>query len=315
MARESVIDSDIAGEKHSRDTDRVIGQLAEGQHGRVARRQLLALGIRGGAIDRRLERQRLRPTRHPGVYAVGHRVKSRKARWMEAVLAAGPGAYLSHRAAAALWGILRSNRIEISSPRALRSRNGIRFHRHRLQPDEITVLDGIAVTTVPRTLFDLAATETRHDLERAVHEADYLRLHDPLSLSDLITRYPGHRGNRSIRAIVKARESDRNVSREEFVDRFLTLMATVGLTKPEANVWMTVAGRRFEVDCVWREQKLMVELDGWAAHGTRRAYERDRARDRFLVRHGWRVIRITWDQLRDDPRGVAEDIAALLYSA
>ena len=90
MPPESVIDPDIAGKRHSRDTDRAIAELAESQHGRVARRQLLALGIRGGAIDRRLDRGRLRPTRHPGVYAVGHRVKSRKARWMEAVLAAGP---------------------------------------------------------------------------------------------------------------------------------------------------------------------------------------------------------------------------------
>lgn len=293
----------------------MIAELAEGQHGRVARRQLRALGIGKGAIDRRLQRRRLRPTRYRGVYAVGHRIRSRKATWMEAVLAAGPDACLSHRAAAAHWGILRSSRVEVTVPRTLNPRKDLRVHEAVLQPDEVTVLDGIPVTTVPRTLFDLAATESRHDLERAVHEADYLRLHDPLSLSDLITRYPGHRGNRSIRAIVKARESDRNVSREEFVDRFLTLMATVGLTKPEANVWMTVAGRRFEVDCVWRERKLMVELDGWAAHGTKRAYERDRARDRFLVRHGWRVIRITWDQLRDDPRGVAEDIAALLYSA
>ena len=234
---------------------------------------------------------------------------------MEAVLAAGPDACLSHRAAAAHWGILRSSRVEVTVPRTVRSRTGLRVHEAVLPPDEVTVLDRIPVTTVPRTLFDLAATESRHDLERAVHEADYLRLHDRLSLTDLLSRYPGRRGTRTIKHIVHARQSDRNVSREEFVDRFLTLIAMVGLAKPETNVWITVTGRRFEVDCVWREQKLMVELDGWAAHGTRRAYERDRARDRYLVRHGWRVIRITWDQLCDDPRGVAEDIAALLYSA
>lgn len=316
MPPETVIDHHIDEEGRSRETDRVIAELAEGQHGRVARRQLRALGIGRGAIDRRLERMRLRPTRYRGVYAVGHRIRSRKATWMEAVLAAGPDACLSHRAAGAHWGVLRSGRVEVTVPRTLRSRQGFRVHEAVLRPDEVTVLDGIPVTTVPRTLFDLAATETRHDLERAVHEADYLRLHDPLSLTDLLSRYPGRRGTRAIKAVVAARDRETNVSREEFVDRFLSLVAKTGLPDPDTNVWMTVAGKSHEVDCVWREHTLMVELDGWGAHGTRRAFQRDRARDRLLTREGWRVIRVTWDQLCDEPEAIAADLAALMsYSA
>lgn len=312
MPPETVIDHHIDGERRSRETDRVISELAERQHGRVARRQLLALGIGKGAIDRRVQRRRLRSAGHPGVYAVGHRVRSQEATWMEAVLAAGPDACLSHRAAAAHWGILRSSRVEVTVPRALRSRKGLRVHEAVLSPDEVTVHDGIPVTTVVRTLFDVASVLNRHGVERAAHEADYLRLYGALSLADLLSRYPGHRGNRTVRAIVQARQSDRNVSREEFMDRFLTLIARSGLSKPEHNVWLTVAGQRFEVDCVWREHKLMVELDGWAAHGTKQAYERDRARDRLLTREGWRVIRITWDQLRDEPHAIAADLERLL---
>ena len=113
------------------------------------------------------------------------------------------------------------------------------------------------MTTVPRTLFDLAATKTRRDLERAVHEADVLRLHDPLSLSDLLARYPGHRGTRTIKQIVRARRSDRNVSREEFVDRFLALVDEYGLVRPELNLWID----GHEVDAAWREQTKAIAAD------------------------------------------------------
>lgn len=295
--------------------DAAIAELAERQHGRVARWQLLALGMGPDAINRRIRQGRLRRTPARGVYAVGHRIRSRKATWMEAVLEAGPGAALSHRSAAAHWGFLRSSRVEITVPTGRRPRRGVVPHRAALPPDEVCVLDGIPVTTVARTLLDLAAELSRHDLERAIHEAEYLRLYDERALTALLERYPRRAGVPKLRAILAARTPDRHVSRRELEHRFLALVAEHGLPRPEVNVHLEVDGALVEVDCLWRKERLVVELDGWAAHGTRRAYERDRERDRRLVRAGWRVVRVTPTQLEEQPTALMDDCRALLAAA
>lgn len=297
----------VGGLVRPADIDLVIAELAERQHGRVALWQLHELGIGRGAVRRRVERERLRPVSR-GVYAVGHRIRSQKATWMEAVLGAGSDACLSHRGAGAGWRVRRSTLIEITTPRVLRHRRGITLHRAVLPRDEVTVVDGIPLTTVPRTIFDLAAILPKRDIERAMHEAEYLRLYDHLSLTDLLQRYPGRRGTRTLRAILYDRDSGTYVSHEEFLDLFLAVIEEAGLPRPETGAWID----GHEIDCVWREQRLMVELDGWAAHGTRRAYERDRARDRRFTRNGWRVIRVTWEALRDEPDVIAADVQALL---
>jgi len=293
----------------------VIAELAERQQGRVARWQLRELGIGPDAINRRIRAGRLRRTPARGVYAVGHRIASRKATWMEAVLEAGPGAVLSHRAAAAHWGFLRSGRVEVTVPRALRTRRGIVRHHAVLHPDEVTVLDGIPVTTVARTLLDVAAGLQRRDLERAIHEAEYLRLYDDRELAALIDRHPRRPGVPKLRAIRAERNAHRHVSRRELEHRFLALVAEQGLPRPEVNVHLELDGELIEVDCLWRKQRLIVELDGWAAHGTRRAYERDRERDRRLVRAGWRVVRVTPTQLERQAEALARDCRALLAQA
>ena len=154
--------------------DREIAVLASRQHGLVARRQLIALGLGRGAIADRLRRGVLHPVGYRGVYAVGHTALPRLGRLMGGVLAIGPGTVVSHRDAAALQGI-RANgrsRIEVTVPRAVRSRPGIEVHRSRLPPDEIALIEGIPVTTVPRTLLDMAGVVARRELERAIHEAE-----------------------------------------------------------------------------------------------------------------------------------------------
>ena len=184
------------GLEQTRALDERIAELADGQHGVVARRQLLALGVGEEAIEVRLRAGRLHRL-HRGVYAVGHRVLSREARWMAAVLFAGPDAVLSHRSAAALWGMPApsSRAIEVTTPRKSRSRGSIHRHFAVLPADEVTTERGIPVTTVPRTLFDLAATSSVDVVEHALRESEYLRLHDRLSLPDLLARYPGRRGS------------------------------------------------------------------------------------------------------------------------
>jgi Protein of unknown function (DUF559) len=313
MPAESALDTGIGGQLHSRGVDCAIGQLADRQHGVVARQQLSGMGIGNRAIDHRLLLGRLRRI-HRGVYAVGHRALRVEGSWMAAVLAGGPRAVLSHRSAAALWG-LRSRQeaaTEVTSPSHCRPRQALAFHRRRLPPDEITAEQGIPVTTVPRTLFDLASVLTPRQVERAITEAEVRRLYDAVSLHDLVERYRGCRGTGVIRAILSAQRIGAEVTRSELEERFLAFIEWYGLPRPEINVGLAVRGTWLQVDCLWRSSALIVELDGSAAHATANAFERDRARDRALAAAGWQTIRITWRHLHDEPEAVAADLRRLL---
>ncbi|MDQ4040728.1 MAG: DUF559 domain-containing protein [Actinomycetota bacterium] len=250
---------------------------------------------------------------HRGVYAVGHRAVSRDGRLLAAVLSVGPGAVLSHRSAAELWGIRRTSRerIEVTVPRALKARPGIEIHRNEVRPDEHTTRNGIPVTTVPRTLVDLAKVLSPRDLRRATEQAEVNRLADPLPLNAVVQRHGGRHGVKTLMALTSEGIEPR-MTRSELEQRFLSLIETSGLPKPETNAAIQIEGTWLEVDCLWREQRIVVELDGHAYHATREAFERDRERDRRLEANGYRVIRITWRQLRDDPGAVARDLAKLL---
>jgi hypothetical protein len=310
MSDEVDFDRDIGGKSQPR-ADEAIGRLAERQYGVVARGQLLALGLGPDAVNYRLRLGRLHPL-HRGVYAVGQRQLRREARWMAAVLAHGPGAVLSHRPGAAHWQILRDRGpCEVTVAKARRSRSGIRVHKARLPADEVTVHEGIPVTTVPRTLFDLAAVISQRELERAINEAEVLRLWDELSLDRLLDRYPGHKGNGAIRAALRGRRSGATATKSDLEEMFLTLTDGAGIPRPEINV--RIEG--FEVDAVWRDARLAIELDGRDTHGTAAAFERDRERDRILHVAGWRPVRITYRQLRDTPRAVVRDVRLLRASA
>lgn len=212
---------------------------------------------------------------------------------MAAVLAAGDGAVLSYRSAAFLWGIFRSRQyeIDVTTPFKRRPRAGLRLHHSHLPADEVTTRDGIPVTTVPRTLFDLAGIVSAGQLARAVAEAESRRLWDSLSLAGLLTRHPRRPGAAVIRAVI---DGDSGITRSDLEDLFVPLVRSARLPRPETNGWLLLGGSWIEADCIWRRQRLIVELDGGATHATRRAFETDRARDRALIAAGWRVIRITW---------------------
>ena len=287
--------------------DRAIGDLAEGQHGVVTRAQLLGLGLNRGSITHRIELGRLRRV-HRGVYTIGHRLLSRDGRWMAAVLACGRGAVLSHLSAAALWGIRQSDRTEVTANAAHRKRTGIIVHRSPLQRDERTTHRGIPTTTVPRTLLDLSAVVHPDDLRGALRQAEQLRLTDPLSLTDLVKRYPRRPGLAAIRALLEEASIGARIIRSELEERFQAFLLKAGLPLPRTN--QRVEG--YEVDCVWPDQRLVVELDGHATHSTTHAFEGDRARDRRLEAAGWHVIRITWRQLHEEPHLVEADLRRLL---
>jgi very-short-patch-repair endonuclease len=293
--------------------DRIV-ELADGQHGVVARRQLEAgLGMGRRGIEVRLRSGRLHRL-HPGVYTVGHRVLSREGRWMAAVLFCGSGAVLSHRSAAALWGIRppSSRAIEATTRAKSRSRAGIHRHFAVLPADEVTEHDGIPATTVPRTIFDLAAVQPVDVVENAFRQAEYLRLHDRLSLPQLLERYPGRKGSKAIRECLARRREAPGRARSWLEEQFLPFLRRHQLPPPHLNRWLEVGGKSIQVDCLWPEAKAVVELDGFAAHGTRVAFREDRARDRRLRVAGYGVTRIAPEQLEDEPEALAADLRALL---
>src|SRR4051794_39672713 len=173
--------------------DALIGVLAARQHGVIGHPQLVALGLSRESIQRRVRAGHLHRI-HQGVYAVGHKRLTQRGRWMAAILAGGEQAYLSHRSAAALWGLLPNRgEIHITTERTLRPRDKIRFHTQSLLFDEVTEHDGIPTTTVARTLLDLAATEP-DQLERAFNEAEFRRLWDATGVTDLPRRHPRRSG-------------------------------------------------------------------------------------------------------------------------
>jgi very-short-patch-repair endonuclease len=145
-----------------------------------------------------------------------------------------------------------------------------------------------------------------------MNEAEVLGLTDRISLHVLLARYPRRPGAPMLRAILGDAQRARGITRQELERRFAALLAKTDLPSPRRNAHVAVAGRFFEVDCLWRPQRLIVELDGGFVHKTWRRSEQDRERDRLLMTDGWRVVRITWRQLRDDASDVIADLRSLL---
>lgn len=311
---EPAVTRDIAGKPQVRAWDREIGGLARRQYGVVARVQLVGLGLSEDAIDDRLGMGRLHRL-HRGVYAVGHRVIPREGMWLAAVLASGPDAVLSHSSAADLWGVQRSaarKRVDVATPRSSRPTPRIRRRQSGLRADEVTVRRRIPVTTLARTIFDIAAETSVEGLEATIRQAEYLHRFRCDDLRSMLKRHPRRRGATTIKACLErlaCGPSGRRRSRLE--DRFAALLTDTDLPRPDLNVLLDLDDGKVEADCLWREQRLIVELDGGDTHGTRSAFESDRERDRRLHAAGWRAIRVTWRQL-DHPTALLEDLSKLL---
>jgi very-short-patch-repair endonuclease len=287
--------------------DQRIAVLATRQHGVVATRQLAALGLSQRAVSHRAAVGRLHRI-HRGVYAVGHPVLTVNGRRMAAVLAAGPGAVLSHASAAALWEIrpTSATRIDVTvgSAGGRGKRAGLHIHRTpTLQADEITERQGIRVTTPARTLLDLAAILPRRALERALDEAEIHELYDHASLDALARTHAGERGARCLQRALDE-DADPTLTDSELEELMLALCDDHRLERPKPQAW--VAGLR--VDFLFAASRLVVETDGYRYHRTRRAFERDRERDAILARAGYRTLRFTHRQLTRRPAEVAETI-------
>ena len=293
-------------------TDRLIGTLAARQWGVVSRGQLLEAGLTRKQIADRVRAGRLLRL-HPGVYAVGHARLRSEGHWLAAVLAVGPGAALSHRDAAGLHGLRPANhaRVDVTTTRQPRAIDGIAIHRTRvLEADDVTHIAGIPVTTVARTLVDLAGTVPRDHLAKAIKEAERQRTFDLRKVEAALARTRGRtgRGHQALKAAI-AEHAALGLSATDSIleDAFLRLVRSVRLPKPATQV--VIEG--FRIDAVWRAQRLAVELDGWQDHGTRRSFEADRERDAALTAAGWRVVRFTHRQVTHRPDLVARTLRRL----
>jgi very-short-patch-repair endonuclease len=285
-------------------------KLASRQEGVVADWQLLPFGITRATIDHWLRSGRLHLI-HRGVYAVGHPALSLNGRLWAAVLAYGPNAVLSHRDAAALWGVRQDNRrlIDVTVPgRTRHRRTGIDVHLVRnLDPRDVTKIDGIPVTTLARTFLDLGEVVPGNQVRRAINEADYLKLFDLKAVDDVLSRSNGRRGQKPLAAALIAAVPEER-TRSELEEAFLTFCEDRDIPRPKVNRQTNGS----EVDMTWPGHDLIVELDGYQAHSTRRAFESDRRRDAAQQLAEARPIRVTDNWLTTEPGDLEATLRRLL---
>jgi predicted transcriptional regulator of viral defense system len=292
-----------------------ISALAERQHWVLSLTQLQLAGLTADAVRQRAAKGRLHRV-HRGVYAVGRPELTAHGRWMAATLAYGPTAVLSHSSAAVLWGIHGSDKgmTHATLPaRDARARTGIEVHRSAtLTEADVARVDGIPCTSVARTLVDLGDHAKRRHVERAVDQAELLRLFDLRAVQDALGRAGRRRGAGMLRAVL-ADYAGPTLTRLELEERFLALCRGGSLPIPEANAWITLAdGVAYQADFLWRAEGLIVETDGRDVHTTRAAFEHDRLRDQRLTLAGFTVVRFTWRQVTGEPQRVLRTTRRLL---
>ena len=288
-----------------------VANLATNQHRVAAYRQLRKCGLGPAAIRHRVEHGRLHPI-HDGVYAVGHRDIGREGFLTAAVLACGNGAVLSHRTAADHWGLIRTSSPAIHV--TVRSRNrpkvkGVAVHLTRQMTEaDWTIHDGISVTSVPRTLLDLAPVVAPCELIKALEQAERLRLFDLRAFEELLGRSRGRRGAKGLRVALAELYAEAPDTKSPLEDRFFDFCLDRGLELPQLNV--AIAG--YCVDAAWPSKGVVVELDSRAHHTGLEAFEEDRKRDAKLQVAGHRIIRVTDHRLNDEADELEADLRSLL---
>ena len=295
--------------------DHDIAQIAGRQHGVISFEQLRYLGMERTTVQWRIEVGVLHRV-HRGVYAVGYLYLTPHGRRMAAVLACGPGAVLSHRSAAVLWGLRGEPRstFDVTAPnRRGRVPKAIDAHRDgSLTPADRIVLHGIPCTTVARTLLDFAAVASVRELRKAISEAEVLRVLDHGAVRRLIKRSRGRRGVARLRMLMDEIHPQTKRTRSDMEILFLHMCERAGLPSPEVNATLYPGGQRTMPDFLWRDAGLIVEADSRRFHDTDSAFQSDRKREQRLQLAGWRVSRCTWEQIEREPLRLAKTIRGLL---
>lgn len=289
----------------------LLARLAGRQHGIVDDCDLHGLGLDRQAIVRRVRAGWLHPV-HPGVYSVGHASPSLLGRYLAAVRACGPHAMLSHRTAAALWGLRpSSSRTEVTAPRSRAGVPGIKVYRSRmLEPQDRATREAIPVTSVARTLLDLASVVPAHHLAKALDRAERSRLSDLNQLEEVLERARGKPGAKLLGEAINAWRP--RYTKSELENRFAALVTDAGLAKPRLNTLVDGERREHEVDAYWPEHRLVVQVDSFTFHRTRRDKEHDAASDADLELADLRVLRLSEDDLTVRSRATVRRLEARL---
>jgi very-short-patch-repair endonuclease len=297
--------------------DSVIARRSARLDGVLTTDQLVDAGLSKKAIQKRSERGALHRL-YPGVYAIGDPLIGLRGRWRAAVCACGHDAVLSHRDAAMLLGLLRSSRreIDVTVPsQAGRRLGGIDHHTALLLPRDKVLENDLPCTSPARTALDLAAVLAQRPFERAYEQGWILGLFDLRALEDVAARAGRHRGAGPLQAQM-ARHLGRTLTRSDLEELFLSIVDSAAIPRPELNIDIPVPGEEINVDCVWRAQRLVVELDSRRYHlDNPGAFTRDRRRDRLLRLAGWDPIRFTDEELEHHHDEVARTVIDLLSRA
>jgi very-short-patch-repair endonuclease len=288
-----------------------IAQIAGRQDNLITWEQLVRIGVGRRSVARRVESGRWQRV-HKAVYLIGPAPPTLSAKARAAAFTCGEGAAVSHRTAAVVWRLLpvapEPELHVIVAGRNPGVKPGIHIHRvAELPPNEVARRDGIPLTTPARTICDLAATEPLRDVESALAEARIHRLATDRQINAVIQRAPTRAGALIVRRLLDA-EDDTGYTRSKAERILRDVIHAADLDRPLFNE--PVLG--YVVDALWPKQRLIVEVDGYTYHSHRAAFERDRRRDQQLVAAGYRVIRVTWIQLRDRPIAVITTIAQAL---
>jgi Protein of unknown function (DUF559) len=192
-------------------------------------------------------------------------------------------------------------------------RPGIRVHRCvSVIPADLVVIDEVPCTSVARTLLDIAAPLRPRPLEKAIEQAHILGTYDHRAVLEVLDRAAGHRGVRGLRRALGLGRPGEAVTRSGLEEAVLGLGRRAGLPEPEVNAWVMLGGEHFQIDFVWRRQRVAVEVDSFKYHRTRGAFARDRRRDQLLQVEGWGHARFADMQIADEPAHVAAVLRHLL---
>jgi very-short-patch-repair endonuclease len=289
-----------------RTVEQVMGRLGTRAHGVVKREVLLRAGVTVAEIDHRVRTGGLL-VEHRGVYRVGHQAPNLEARYMAAVLACGEGALLCGRAAGHLFGALKGPAPppEVLTPTERRVAGVMTRRSRAIDPRDATTWRGIPVTTLPRTLVDLAAVLTEEELARACHEAGVRHKTTPAQVEEALARRPNSPGAAKLRAVLTG---DVRITLSKLERRFLAVLRAAGLPLPQTN--RPAGGRR--VDCRWPDRRLTVELDSYTYHRSRHAWEEDRRREREAYARGDEFRRYTYGDVFERPARMLAELGALL---
>jgi hypothetical protein len=304
--------------------ERAIAELFGSQKTVATLTQLGEVGLAPRSVRHRAALGRLHRV-YPTVYSTTPpELLPRKAQWLAAVLACGPGALLSHRTAAALLGVrdTRRARIDVTSPGG-RGRRLSNIDAHRattLTPADLTEREGIPCTSLARTIVDLAPLVSRRAVERAIDQSEALQIFDLRAVEDVLARNATLPGAAIVQSLLEEYQRTQahfdTVTENDFEEAFFALCDAAGFPRPEVQQYFTLPGGDVvRADFVWRDLKIIVETDGGQFHRTRRAREADARRDLLFAQAGWQTLRLTKRMVLTAPAETTRALAGVLARA